>query len=302
MTRSKYFAALALGLSVVALAGCSASGGADPLAAPSASGDTIVVGSQAYYSNEIIAEIYAEALESDGFAVKRQFNIGQREAYLPELESGGVDLFPEYTGPLLQYWVPTTTLTQADEVYEALRAAAPAGLQVLDQSAATDQDAYAVTREFSEQYGVTSLADLASVPVPLVVGGNAEGVDRPNGPKGLLEHYGVTVGFTPIDDGGGPLTVSSLKSGAIQLGIVYTASPTIQSGDLVILDDPENLFTASHVVPVASDSLPAGAADTVNRISAALTPEDLIAMNVQSVDGQQSSDAIAAGWLAAHPL
>ncbi|GAA1001738.1 ABC transporter substrate-binding protein [Subtercola frigoramans] len=306
MTHLRTFAALALGVSAFALVGCSATS-ADPLGAQTSSGasgtaaEPIVIGSQAYYSNEILAEIYAEGLEADGFAVKRQFNIGQREAYLPELESGNLDLFPEYTGPLLQYWQSSTTLTKADEVYTALAAAAPAGLQVLDQSAATDQDSYVVTRDFSEKYGVKSIADLLTVPVPLTLGGNAEGADRPNGPKGLLQHYGVTVGFSAIDDGGGPLTVSALKSGAIQLAIVYTASPTISSGDLVVLDDPEGLFVASHVVPVASKTLPAAAVDTVNRISAALTPEDLVAMNVKSVDGQQASDTIAAAWLAAHP-
>ena len=66
--------------------------------------DTITIGSQDYYSNEIIAEIYAQALEKRGHKVKRELRIGQREAYLPEIESGSIDLFPEYTGPLLQYW------------------------------------------------------------------------------------------------------------------------------------------------------------------------------------------------------
>ncbi|MFC2596010.1 glycine betaine ABC transporter substrate-binding protein, partial [Corynebacterium durum] len=62
--------------------------------------DTITIGSQDYYSNEIIAEIYAQALEKRGHKVKRELRIGQREAYLPEIESGSIDLFPEYTGPL----------------------------------------------------------------------------------------------------------------------------------------------------------------------------------------------------------
>ncbi len=96
--------------------------------------ETIVIGSQAYYSNEIIAEIYAQALENAGFAVEREFQIGQRDAYLPALESGEVDLFPEYTGNLLQFYDPDTTATTSDDVYAALQDALPDGLAVLDQS------------------------------------------------------------------------------------------------------------------------------------------------------------------------
>ncbi len=91
----------------LALAGCTTG---DPLApeetGDGGNGETIVVGSQAYYSNEIIAEIYAQALENAGFTVERQFQIGQRDAYIPELEAGDVDLFPEYTGNLLQFYDP----------------------------------------------------------------------------------------------------------------------------------------------------------------------------------------------------
>ena len=117
---------LALGAAVVgvalALSGCAQG---DPLSPTEGSGstDTIVVGSQAYYSNEIVAEIYAQALENAGYDVERSFQIGQRDAYLPALEAGEVDVFPEYTGNLLQYYAPDTTATQSDEVYAALHRA-----------------------------------------------------------------------------------------------------------------------------------------------------------------------------------
>ena len=86
----------------IALSGCASS---NPLAtggASAASGGTLIVGSQQYYSNEIVAEIYSQALEAGGYTVDRQFNIGQREVYLPEIEAGKIDVFPEYIGSLLQ--------------------------------------------------------------------------------------------------------------------------------------------------------------------------------------------------------
>lgn len=278
----------------LALAGCASGDPLDPGTEPDAggSGETIVVGSQAYYSNEIIAEIYAQALESAGFEVERNLNIGQRDAYIPAIEAGEVDLFPEYTGNLLQYYVPDTTATASDEVYEELQGALPEGLQVLDQSPATDQDSYNVTAAFAEENGLESIADLAGVE-GLILGGNPELAERPYGPTGLQEVYGVTVEFQAT----GETTVESLLAGVVNIANVYSADPRIGENDLVTLDDPEGLFLASNVVPLASADLPQEAIDLINEISAALTAEGLVALNVQSTVDQLSAAEIAEGWL-----
>ncbi|MCJ1688401.1 ABC transporter substrate-binding protein [Rathayibacter sp. VKM Ac-2927] len=289
--------------SLLALSGCTSS--ADPLADPDAdtsAGDTIVIGSQDYYSNEIIAEIYAQALEAADYTVDRQFRIGQREVYVAEIEDGTIDLFPEYTGPLLTYWDPETTARLEDEVYPALEAATPEGLRVLDASAATDQDTYVVTKAFSDEYGITSVADLGSAPAPITLGGPAEGQIRPIGPTGLRDTYGVEVEYTVIEDGGGPVTVQALQDGVIDLAVLYTASPIVADDSLVQLEDPAGLLLSSHVVPVASDAVDEDAAAVIDAISAALTPEGLLALNSRSVDEQASAATIAGDWLAENPV
>lgn len=292
---------LALGAVVVgaalALSGC-ASG--DPLDSGSESGgsETITIGSQAYYSNEIIAEIYAQALENAGFTVERQFNIGQRDAYLPSLENGEIDLFPEYTGNLLQFYNEATTATTSDEVYAELQDALPGGLTVLDQAAATDQDSYNVTAEFAEANNVSSLADLAGLSVPLTLGGPAELAERPYGPNGLLEKYGVTVAFSATGD----TTYEDLLAGTITIANVYTADPRIQTDSLVTLDDPEGLFLASNVVPLVNADVADSIAEVINAVQAKLTAEGLIALNVQSTVDQLSSPEIATQWLTENGL
>ena len=287
MMRTKItgLAALALSASLV-LGGCAAGGTSD---------EPIVVGSQAYYSNEIIAEIYAQALEGAGFEVERQFQIGQRDAYLPELESGAVDLFPEYTGNLLQYYAPDTMATQADEVYAELATALPEGMTALDMSPATDQDSYNVTADFAAANGLVSIADLAGVD-GLILGGAPELEERPYGPQGLLETYGVTVAF----DATGDITVDALLDGVINVANVYSGDPRIADFGLVTLADPEGLFLASNVVPIASSDIADAVAEVINPISAALTPEGLVALNLQSTKDQMSPADIATEWLAAN--
>ncbi|GAA2232917.1 ABC transporter substrate-binding protein [Herbiconiux moechotypicola] len=302
MKKGRLVAGLVAVGAVVALAGCASS---DPLGTTSTSGSSeaaaggpIVIGSQAYYSNEIIAEIYAQALEANGIEVTRQFNIGQRDAYLPALESGEVQLFPEYTGNLLQYYDPETTAKTSDDVYAALADALPEGLEVLDQSPATDQDSYNVTKEFSEANGVTSLDDLAAVTTPITLGGNSELQTRPYGPEGLLSTYGVTVGFTAIEDSGGPLTIQALKDNTVQMVNIYSADPNIKTSGLVTLEDPKGLFLASNVVPlINTDAATPEVTEVINKVSAALTAADLVDLNSQSVNDQESAEDIASGWL-----
>ncbi|MFP7365429.1 ABC transporter substrate-binding protein [Corynebacterium callunae] len=304
ITRSRLLAPATVVLSAALLSACGSSDSLEgsPSESAAAGDSAIVIGSQDYYSNEIIAEIYAQALEAGGYDVERDFRIGQREVYVSEIENGSIDLFPEYSGPLLQYWEPNTEARLSEDVYTALTEAAPENLEILEQSEATDQDAYVVTRAFADQYGLKTIEDLAKVDVPLTLGGNSEGENRPNGPKGLASAYGIEVGFTPIEDSGGPLTVKALTDNEIQLAIIYTADPTISDNDLVVLEDTKGLFLASHVVPVASADMDPGAQDIINKISTEMSPEELIALNAQSVNDQANAADIAAGWLEENPV
>ena len=294
----------AVAASALALAAC---GSAESVGGNASTGSsengstTLVVGSQDYYSNEIIAEAYAQALEGAGFTVDRQMRIGQREVYMPELEAGSIDVFPEYTGNLLQYLDADATARSTDEVYSALQTALPSGLRALDQAPAADQDSYVVTADFAHAHALTSIGDLAGAGA-LTLGGNSELQTRPYGPTGLSQTYGVTVGFTPIEDSGGPLTVKALKDGDIQLANIYSSDPALADGTLTVLDDPKGLFLASHVVPLASSRVNDDAAAVINRVSAAMDAEDLVEMNRASTADQKSASQIAHEWLVSEGL
>ncbi|NQX14605.1 ABC transporter substrate-binding protein [Rathayibacter sp. VKM Ac-2857] len=288
--------ALAVG-AVVALAGCSSSDPLDEGSGATAGGDTIVIGSQDYYSNEIIAEIYAQALEDGGMTVQRDFRIGQREIYLPEIESGSIDVFPEYGGSLLQALEPDTTATTADDVYSALTDALPDGLRALDAADASDQNSYTVTQAFADQWKLTDIASLKNVTDPIVLGGNSELQTRPYGPDALQSKYGITTTFQAIEDSGGSTTVDALASNQIQMANIYTADPNIESNDLLPLADPDGLFVADNVVPIVSDKVDDDAAEIIDGVSAKLTAEDLVELNSESVNEEKSAAAIATEWL-----
>jgi osmoprotectant transport system substrate-binding protein len=275
--------------------GGSDGGGSDAGGAPATG--ALVIGSQQYYSNEIIAELFAQVIEAAGQEVSREYQIGQREVYLPELESGAIDLLPEYTGNLLQYYDAEAASATPEEIASALDGVLPEGLRSLPFAEATDQDSYNTTAEFAQQYSLASLEDLAGVDESLSVAANAEFAERPYGPEGLQEAYGVEVSLTPVQDSGGPLTVKALLDGQVQLADIYSADPAIAKNDLVTLEDPKTLILPQNVVPIVSDRVDEDLAAAIKTVTEALTTEELIALNTRSVDEEAKSADIAKDWL-----
>jgi osmoprotectant transport system substrate-binding protein len=290
----------AVGLVAAAALALSACGSSESLGEPadsgesSGGGDTIVVGSQAYYSNEIIAEIYAQALEAAGFDVDQQLSIGQRDAYMPDVESGDIDVFPEYTGSLLEYISDDEVdVTSPDDVYAALQEALPESLTALDFAEASDQDSYTVLKSFAEENGLTTIGDLSKVTSEVTIGAAPEFEQRPYSPAAAKEVYGVDLTFSAT----GPTTLESLLAGQIQVADIYTADPAFETEEIVALEDPENLIISSNVVPIVSSDIADDVSDVLNAISAKLTGEELVALNVLSTVDQQSSADIAKKWL-----
>jgi osmoprotectant transport system substrate-binding protein len=156
---------------------------------------------------------------------------------------------------------------------------------------------------FAKKIKLTDISSLKNVTGPLVVGRNAELETRPYGPKALAEKYGIkTTGFTAVEDSGGPLTVSALVKGDIQLANVYTADPNIATNNLVALADPAGLFLPDNIAAVVSTRLDDSARATLESVSRELTQEEFRALNAESVNQKKSSAEIAKGWLKKHAI
>ena len=291
-----------LSLLTLILAAC---GSSNPLGGGEISGDlkTITVGSADFTESKIIAEIYAQALEANGFSITRQFGIGSRETYIPAVQDHSIDLIPEYTGNLLQYFDAESTATTPDTVLLALFKALPGDLSILYPSPAEDKDTLAVTEETAQRWNLTSIADLATRSPEVKVGGPSEFQTRQTGLVGLKQKYGLDIApanFIAISDGGGPATVQALTGGTVTAANIFSTSPAIEQSNLVVLEDPENVFLAANVVPlVASQKMSSDLKTVLDAVSAKLTTEALIELNT-SVEGNQGidPDEAAEKWIA----
>lgn len=290
---------------VLLLAACG--GGGDPLSnapAESAPADVVRVGSEQFPENQLLGEIYAQALEGAGVQVEREFAIGAREVYYPALLDGSIDVVPDYNGNLLRYVVPEATESSPEDVYTALEAALPPELRLLEQAEAENKDAFTVTRAFAEQNNLTSIEDVVPLCPTITFGGPAQFAERSYGIEGMKNNYGCEfAGFQPLDTGG-PLTVAALADGTIQGADLFTTSSAIAANDFVTLEDPRNNFPAQNVVPLINSSKATPVvSDALNAVSAALSLEDLLQLNVQLDEDSPRPDAeIAREWLASKGL
>ncbi len=291
---------LAIGVTA-SLAACAT---ADPL-----SGDgggttnlgSITVGSQGFAESDILAQLYGQMLAAHGYTVDYAQGIGSRETFIPALQDGSIDLIPDYAGNLLYGADPEATATSTADVIAALPdALEPLGLTTTTAASAEDADALVVTAEFAAENELVSIADLKAIASTITIGANTEFEARSYGRAGLEKVYGVKGWtFKAIDDYGGPGTLSDLLNNTIQVADIYTTTPSIKQNNLVVLTDPKNLIAAQNIIPLLNaDKYSIDIANLLDRVSNALTTEELMGLNeISAGDSKPSPEKVAEDWL-----
>jgi len=265
----------------------------DPLAGEPGDLKSVVVGSGDFPESEILAEIYAQALQANGFNIGRRMGIGSRETYIPALKDHSIDLVPEYIGNLLQYFEPNSTATMLDAVELELYKKLPGDLSILTPSPASDTDTVSVTGDTAGKWNLKTIADLAAHSPDVRFGAPSSFQNRPSGLPGLKRNYGLDIrpgNYVAIEDGAGAVTVRALVQGQVNAADIFSTSPAIPQNNLVVLEDPAHNFLAGNIVPLVnsqkkSDHLK----DVLDAVSAKLTSPAVTALNA-TVEGNSGID------------
>lgn len=295
----------AVGATVLAFALiASACGGDDASGDGPSDRPTITVGSTNFGEQLILGEIYAQTLESAGYPVERAFNLGPREVVNPALKSGEIDVLVEYTGTLLTFEGGTST-TDSQETYDALVATlAESDLTAAAYAPAQDKNGFVVTDDFAQANGVSTVSDLAAFNGTLVLGGPPECPEREFCLIGLQDVYGLDFAdFRPLDVGG-PLTVTALEGGEIDVALLFTSDGIIAAKGFVLLVDDMNLQPAENIVPVLRreivDAYGQELIDLLDEVSAKITTTELSELNRRYGIEVEDADTLASEWLAAN--
>lgn len=295
----KRLALIGLPLAAALLTAC---GGSDPYAEDEDGGGggaesgSVVIGSADFPESTLLAEIYGRAMEAEGVDVTYQLNIGSREVYYSQIESGNLSVFPEYNGATLAYLDDAAPSGNSEETNALVAEALPEGLEILDSSSAENKDSVTVTSEVAQEHDLSTLADLADVAGELTLGGPPEFETRQQGVVGLTDVYGIE--FAEFRSLEVALLTQALLDDDIQAANLFTTDPQIAVEDLVVLEDPENLFGAQNITPLINgEQVDETARGALNAVSAALTTEALTALNERVVVQNENAADVAQEWL-----
>jgi osmoprotectant transport system substrate-binding protein len=289
-----------------AVVGCTGSGDGGTARASAGAKGVIVVGvSGAFAENQIVAEMYAQVLEHAGYTVDRQLDLRSREISQNALESGQIDLKPEYLSSLLLFLdrnaegssYPAAVAEQDSQLLE------PRGIALLTPSPAEDSNVFVANPKTAEQFNLTTMSSLVPVAGQLTLGGPPECPQRPFCMTGMRSVYGILFDdFVPLD-AGGPQTVAALNSDEVQIGLLFSTDPSISQNGFVPLVDDKLLQNAENITPVIrSEKLNPEVRRLLDAVSARLSTEtmtDLVGNVV--IDGQDVT-SVARAFLTANGL
>jgi osmoprotectant transport system substrate-binding protein len=299
--RPSFIAAVAL-VAASAASGCGEAPARDD-AARTLGDDQVTVASFDFPESELLAQLYGQALEADGYDVDLALGVGPRELVQPALARGLVEFVPEYAGTAMQFLSrggPRPTSDQAATYAALQRQLRDRPLVALAPSPAQDANAVVVTATVAERYGLTTVSDLRPVARELIFGGPPGCRERPFCLAGLRSTYGLDFADIMALDVGGPLTHQALDGGHVDVGLLFTTDPRIEGEGLVMLADDRGLQPAENVTPLVRAEVVERWGDdlvaTVDAVSAALTTESLQALNAEVAAGEPAAD-VAARWL-----
>jgi osmoprotectant transport system permease protein len=272
------------------------------LAGPLSAQRPVVIASKPFAESYLLAEMFAQVLEHDGIPVARRFGFGATELAWQALASGGIDVYPEYTGTGLLAILGRPPVRDPRETFGIVSRAmeAEAGARWLPPLGFENSYAIAVRRETAESLGLRTLTDLARVGDRLVAGFTPDFIGRPDGLAGLRAEYGLA--FQDVRALLAAVKYRALADGAVDVIDGYSTDGLIARYDLVVLEDDRRFFppyeAAALVGRRVADSLPT-VISALTRLSGRLDVATMRRLNARIEVAGEAADAVAADALSA---
>ncbi len=271
---------------------------------------TVRISGQNFTEAAIVADMYAAVLEKAGYTPQVHL-VDTRDVYM-KIFPKDLDVVPEYTGAIVEFLNGTYNGSNAKPItvsdpQKTIDKAKPlldkAGITLLNPSAATDTNAFFVSKDYSEQNNVTKLSDLKGKSVTLAAAPDCKG--RLDCEGGLSSAYGIKITKILPLGYASQQTYDSVLKGESQLGETSTTDGTLESQGLVLLPDDKQIQPAQNLVPmVSSEFLQAhpDVADPLNNLMSKLTTDALIQLNAQVAVDRAKPEDVAQQWLSDNGL
>jgi osmoprotectant transport system substrate-binding protein len=272
---------------------------------PGAGKPAVTIGDKNFPEENILGQLYAQALEAKGYKINLKSEIGSSEIIYKALTSGKIEMYPEYTGVFLSAVAEQTKLpTSAAEAYKQAKAFAETkGATMLAYTPFYDSDALATLPAYASEHKLKSVADLKALGSKVTLGGAPEFATRFQGVKGLEQEYGLKMTFKPIAI---ELSYKALESKQVDVQDVFTTDGQLLGGKFTVLEDPKKVFGFQNVAPIVKQSVLSEEGPefeaTINEVSALLTISAIQQMNKAVTIEKQSATSVAAQFLKANGI
>ncbi|MFE6755246.1 ABC transporter substrate-binding protein [Streptomyces sp. NPDC057684] len=255
--------------------------------APPGDSKHLTIGTAGFTESDLLAQMYALLLKQAGYRTKI-LSVANRELYEPALESGQIDVVPEYAATFADWLNAKTNGAKAP----------PVGSPDLDATMKA-LNAFAVTTAYAKQHRLKTLSDLGASGLGVRLAAGDECVRRPYCEPGLKKTYGIDV--TGVDPKGVGTTQSkkAVQDGKSQMMLTTTTDATLSDFGLVLLADDKRLQNADYIVPVVNRAR-AGServADALGALNSVLTTQDLASMNQQVDSWRRLPEDVARSYL-----
>jgi glycine betaine/choline ABC-type transport system substrate-binding protein len=310
--------AVAAGAALLLLSGCGLAPATSyvPAAAPGtirpvagAAGTELTVTGRNNTEGLILGKIAVIAAQAAGFQVADLTNVPGSQPTRSLMLAGKADIIWEYTGTAwLSFLGHTEGIPDQDAQWQAVHDEDLGNGLVWGAKAPLNNTySIAVTNETAEKFGLSTLSDIATVPVAeRTFCVEPEFNSRPDGFGPMLAHYGL--------DRGSPTGVPERNIGLYDVGAVYSATDNgdctfgevfatdgrIDALGLTVLVDDKKFFPAYNVAPVFHAEMLTRHPQLegiFEQISPLLTDDVMRGLNLKvDVDGQEPAD-VAFDWM-----
>jgi osmoprotectant transport system substrate-binding protein len=255
------------------------------------SSTAVRVASKDFTENEIVAEVYALALEDAGVKVERVFDVGSSVIHT-SLTSNKIDLYPEYTGTGLISVLGMDPITDPDKVYNTVKGAYEKKFSVtwLDYSAANDSQGLVISTRAAKKYGISTISDLQKHATELRFASQGEFDERKDGIPALEATYG------PFKWASSKVYDNSLKYEVLEkdeadVAPAYTTEGRLTETQFTLLKDDKHVWPPYNLAPVVRDEVLKTHPEikkVLNKVSAAFTTENITKLNAKvDIDGEE---------------
>jgi osmoprotectant transport system substrate-binding protein len=272
--------------------------------ASASSKPTIIIGSTNFEEQAIMSNLYGDVLKNAGYPVTVEPSTGTRAIVVPAIEKGQIDLYADYAGSLVNFFLGNGNTTPvANNVTTAIpslkKSLKPYGVTVLNPAPALDTNVFVVTKATAKKYHLTTISSLKPYASKFVLGGPPECPTNSGCLAGLEKTYGLKFASFKATDEAGPISVSALKNGEVQVVELFSSDGNVVSNNFVALTDNKHLEAADYITPVIRTSVDSSQVSSlINKVQAKLTTAQISKLNIL-VTGPKKEEpaAVAQAWL-----